>query len=242
MEYDFDEIALKTGIAKTRIVDSVKTYEAMSRLFPKLELENQDIGLYGGTALNEIYYAKNQRLSYDIDLFCYSYKSTLETLSKLGTETIFDGRKDGNERAKLRLYGVEIDLWNAKRTLEKPAKRELTSLLYYFGYILPPIIVPSYSLEYLLAEKTIALADRNMLKDIYDLWLGLKLIKDKKKYFGYLNKLGEKMDMDVFAYVPTQIDFISKNVKYYEKEKIDVLYQPSIALMINEIKQQLEKF
>ncbi len=93
----------------------------------------------------------------------------------------------------------------------------------------------------LIAEKTIAMADRNMLKDIYDLWRGFKTMKEPKKYKTYLEIAGERQDIDVFSYIPTQVAFMRKNLAYYKKETIDVQYQPPIDIMLNEIEKELEK-
>ena len=240
MEFDVDKIAMQTGISSTRIKDDLATYSVMSELFPKLEISNQNIGLYGGTALNKIYFGKYQRLSYDIDLFSYNYKETFDFISKLGAVLV--SKSNERERCKFRFKGVDIDIWGvkSKEILEMPEKRELFDLLYYLGYLIPPLAVPSYSLEYLMAEKTFALADRNMLKDIYDLWRGFKVLENKNRYKEYIKKIGKLNKIDLFSYAVNQIEFMLKNIKYYRKESIDILYQPDAEIMLNEIKLSIQ--
>ncbi|MCL4391422.1 MAG: nucleotidyl transferase AbiEii/AbiGii toxin family protein [Candidatus Parvarchaeota archaeon] len=240
MELDFEAIASRTGISTPRIKENLKTYDTMMELFPRLEAEKQLVGLYGGTAMNKIYYGKDQRLSYDIDLFCYNYPDTVKAIEKMGGVMVI-ARYHERGRSKMRLKGINIDLWAVpKKTDEMPSKKILKDLLYYYGYLIPPLAVPSYSLEYLLASKTMAMADRNMLKDIYDLWRGLKLAVDLEKYKFYIKKIGKELDIDVFSYIPAQIAFMLKNTKYYEKESIDTTYQPPVTLMLNEVKAVLE--
>jgi len=236
MEFDADKIAMETGISASRVKDDLVIYSVMSELFPKFEINKQKIGLYGGTALNKIYFEKYQRLSYDIDLFSYDYKKTFDFISKLGAVLI--SKSSEKERCKFRFNGVDIDVWGLKSggIIEKPVKKELFDLFYYLGYLIPPLVVPSYSLEYLMAEKTFALADRNMLKDIYDTWRGFKIMKDKKKYKEYIEKLGRLNSIDLFSYTVSRISFMLKNIKYYRKERIDLLYQPDPEIMLNEIK------
>jgi predicted nucleotidyltransferase component of viral defense system len=241
MEYDLDRLSITTGISPSHLKDDLNTYSVMSFLFPKLEAKDQTFGLYGGTALNKIYFGKNQRLSYDIDLLCYDYKKIFQALKDFKAVLISSSQRI--ERAKFNLNGVEIDLWGIKKetAIETPEKRELVDLLHYFGYLVPSILAPSYSIEYLIAEKTIALADRNMLKDIYDTWRGLKLLEDKNKYKKYINKISERDDISGFPYVLSQLEFMAKNINYYKKETIDLIYQPDIELMLNEIKSYIER-
>lgn len=240
MPYDinFNELAIKTGIATDRLQNNISTYDAMAKLFPILEIEGQKTGLYGGTALNKVYYGKKQRLSYDLDIFCYSYDDTLKVLKKHGAKevpSISLSKKHRNSR--FIFQNIKLDLWEAgRRVLEEPQKREATDLLYYFNYLIPKVAIPTYSLEYLLAEKTLAMANRNELKDIYDTWTGLQILKNQTKYRKLLKAVFKKNGIpDYLHYLRMQIHVISKNFSYYKQKTIDVTYQPDLKAMIKDI-------
>lgn len=240
---NFDELAIMTNIATDRLQRNIETYDAMAKLFPMLETEDQQIGLYGGTALNKVYFGKKQRLSYDLDLFCYSYETTLSTLKKNGAVQIPSKVASGKgETSRFMFQGIRLDLWRVKsRPVEEPKKREATDLLYYYNYLIPKVVVPTYSLEYLLAEKTMAMANRNELKDIYDTWMGLQVLENKTKYTKFLRIISKKEGIsDYKYYFGTQIYVINKSIDYYKEKKIDVLYQPNVAAMIKDISAALK--
>jgi len=235
---NFDELAIKTNIATDRLQNNIKTYDAMAKLFPALETEGQKVGLYGGTALNKVYFGKKQRLSYDLDIFCYSYETTLSVLKKHGaTQVLAKMAPMKIENTRFMFQDIRLDLWEVKgKPIEAPQKREATDLLYYYNYLIPKIAIPTYSLEYLLAEKTIAMADRNELKDIYDTWTGLQILKDEAKYGRLLKLVSKKRGIsDYLHYLRIQTYVINKNLDYYKEKKIDVLYQPDVGAMMKDI-------
>jgi hypothetical protein len=237
-EPNFDEAAIRIGIASDRLREGLRTHEVMGVLFPALEVAGLEVGLYGGTALNKIYFGKRQRLSYDIDIYCVSLPGVVKAIRSLGGEQVAGVKEKfgRNERRRLRLRGVDIDLWEAKMP-EKPAKLQAVDLLQYLGYLVQPVVVPSFSLEYLLANKTIAMADRNELKDIYDTWMGLSLIRDKRKYRRYLRAVSRERGIEDYeGYIDYQIsDVMLRNLGYYEKRRIDVTEVPTTERMLREI-------
>ncbi len=114
-------------------------------------------------------------------------------------------------------------------------------LLYYYKQLIPPIVVPSYSLEFLLSEKTIALMERNELKDIYDTWTGLKLLEDPAKYVRYLKKVAKKREIkDIAAYAKFHVESMLANIAYYKKKEVDVIDQAPTSMMLKDILAFLE--
>lgn len=242
MQHDinFEELAIATGISANRLKDDISTYGAMSEIFPVLEASGHEAGLFGGTALNKVYFGKQQRLSYDLDIFAYSYTKTLQKLEEIGAKTEFSGsfpNKKGTLSTRMSYKGIVLDVVDAKSVKEKPIKLQAYSILYYYGQLVPPITIPSYSLEYLLAQKTIALLDRNELKDIYDMYTGIMLLKDIRAYKG---KLAESIKQsgisDAAAYSDIQIKSMLKNSAYYENKRIDIMQKVTAPEMLREIK------
>ena len=237
-EPNFDEAAIRIGIASDRLREELRTHEVMGMLFPALEVAGLEVGLFGGTALNKVYFGKRQRLSYDIDIYCASLTGAIKAIRSLGGKHAAgaDEKPGRNERRRMTLGGVAIDLWKVEMP-EKPAKLQAVDLLQYLGYLVQPVVVPSFSLEYLLADKTIAMADRNELKDIYDTWMGLSLVRDRQKYRRYLRAASRKRGIeDYWSYINHQIEGVMlKNLVYYEKRRIDVTDVPATERMLREI-------
>lgn len=246
MQYNFnlEELAIATGISANRLKDDISTYSAMSEIFPALEASGCETGLFGGTALNKIYFGKLQRLSYDLDIFAYSHAKTLSKLEEIGAKTEFTGsfpKRKGTASARMSYKGIILDVVDARLVKEKPIKLQAYGLLYYYGQLLPPISIPSYSIEYLLAEKTLALLDRNELKDIYDTYTGIMLLKDVKAYKKKLSDSAKQSGIkDVAAYAEMQIASMLKNSAYYENKKIDIMQKVTAQEMLREIKRFLD--
>ena len=245
MQYDIDlnELAIRLGIDATKVRKSLATYEAMGEIFPMLEKEGCRVGLFGGTALNKIYFGKKQRLSYDLDIFVYSYQKTLRVLKKIGAKMTFSGAFPGRKvtSARMTYKDIVLDLVPIKKIFEEPEKLQLVDLLYYYGQLVPPIIVPSYSIEYLMAEKTFAMLDRNELKDIYDTWIGFRLLTNKRKYISYMNGIAKIRGIrDIIAYSDRQMAGMLANVEYYDKKYVDVTNQPNARMMMKDIKAFIE--
>ncbi len=241
---NMNEFAIKLGISADKLGRNMAVYEAASELFPKLELAECKVGLFGGTALNKIYFGKRQRLSYDLDLFAYSYKRALKALADIGARIKYTGTFPGKKVVSTRMTYKEVvlDIVDAKAALEEPRKLQLIDLLYYFGQLVPPIVVPSYSIEYLMAEKTMAMSDRNELKDIYDTWAGIKLLKVPDTYLNYLKRIAKDGGVkDVIGHLKHQLANMLANAEYYDKKRVEILDQPNPRIMLREIEAFLDR-
>jgi predicted nucleotidyltransferase component of viral defense system len=205
----------------------------MPVLFNLLESSKQKVGLYGGTALNKIYFGKRQRLSYDIDLFCYDFKSTVKLLEANGAVV----KLLADVRAEFGFNGIRLDLWAALKIAEEPMKRQANSILSFFDYPLVSQFVPSYSLEFLLAQKIVTMSSRNLIRDIYDAWVGLELVKDRRKFERYLDKAEVKADIDARKAFK---DIIMRNPEYYKGKEVDAISSPPAEEMIKDIARMLE--
>ena len=241
---DLDKLAIELKISTDRLGKNIATYAAMSELFPALEVAGCEVGLFGGTALNKIYFGKRQRLSYDLDIFVYNYDKTMEALKKNGAKVKYSGVAPMNKKAvsmKMEYRDIILDIVNAKDEI-KPMKLQAFDLLYYYDRLLPPVVVPSYPLEYLLAEKTMALLDRNELRDIYDTWTGISLLKNIEGYAKYIKKAAKARGAgDIVTYADFQIMNMLQNVSYYEKKEIEVSsIHPNTPTMLKGIKAFLD--
>jgi predicted nucleotidyltransferase component of viral defense system len=101
--------------------------------------------------------------------------------------------------------------------------------------------VPSYSLELLLAKKTIAMLSRMVYKDIYDMWIGLQMMKETDRYAEYLKKL--------IRYEKTDASLLLKQFEYYSghyppaklRESIAAAYAiPNTGIVVNDVISKLE--
>jgi predicted nucleotidyltransferase component of viral defense system len=95
---------------------------------------------------------------------------------------------------------------------------------------------PSYTLEFLLAHKIMALSSRNLLKDIYDSWLGLQTLKDKKLFLKYLDSLETEIDLDA---IKAFRQMVLPSIDYYKDKQVDALNCPNAGIMIKDIDSML---
>lgn len=241
---DLDMLAIELKISTDRLSKNIATYTAMSELFPVLEVAGCEIGLFGGTAINKIYFGKRQRLSYDLDIFVYNYDKTMEVLKKNGAKIKYSGIAPMDKKAVSTRMGyrdIVLDIVNTKDEI-RPRRLQAFDLLYYYGGLLPPVVVPSYPLEYLLAEKTMALLERNELRDIYDTWTGMSLLKNTEGYARYIKKAAKARGVkDIVMYATFQITNMLQNVSYYERKEIEVSnIHPNTPAMLKDIKAFLD--
>jgi len=246
MQYNInlDEVALNVGISADKLEKSISVHSAMSEIFPALEIAGCKVGLFGGTALNKIYFGKAQRLSYDLDIFAYSYAKTIKELEGIGARTEFSGnfpKKKGINSTRMTYKSIMLDIVDAKSLKEQPVKLQAFDLLYYYGQLISPTTVPSYKLEYLLAEKTMAMLDRNELKDIYDMYVGIQLLKEIKTYRKNLLAAAKRQGIkDILAYADMQIHIMMKNGDYYRNKEIEVTNKATALEMLREIKRFID--
>ncbi len=237
---NLDEFSITLGISTDRLVANLSTYGVMSEIFPVLEVEGCKAGLFGDTALNKIYFGKKQRLSYDLDIFAYSYKNAIKILLDHGAKISYSGTFPKSKTiiaTRMQYKNVILDVVDAKDLKENPKKLQAYDLLYFYNQLVPPVVVPSYTIDYLLAEKTAAMLDRNELKDIYDTWVGTRLLNNGDSYANYLKEIARKRKIkDIVAYSDFHIHNMLSNSEYYEKKHIEVLSQPSASIMLKDIK------
>ena len=233
MRYDLSDMNLKTGIDRSFLEKDIAILNALPKIFMVLRNNGISAALYGGTALNKIYYRERQRLSYDINLLCYDYEKTQDYFKRN-----FKSEFLGKNRSFFDFEGVRVDISPIKFNFEKPQEVEAKSLLSFFGYPLTSVVVPSYSLEYLLSLKILALVSRAQLKDIYDSWMGLNLIGDYKRLKSYLTKIERTEETDFMVL----FDEILRSKEYYAKgtESIEITQKTDTELMLKDIKTKLE--
>ncbi len=228
-KYNLEDIVLKTGIDKDKLTKEIEVMEALQELTLIFANEGHKVALYGGTAINKIYFGEKQRLSYDLDIESFDYEKTLKLL-----ERISDSQKIFSKAARFVYNGVQIDFTKAAK-IEEPKVYSAKSLLNFFNYPVVSVNVPSYSLEYLMARKTVALLSRMVNKDIFDAWLGLELMKDKRLYKVYLHKLvvAEKIDI---TYLISQLRFFSEKGYIGGKSlQIEALNRVSPSIMVRDV-------
>lgn len=229
MPYDLAEVSLKTGISQEKLQKEVSNMVALQELGALFASEGQKVALIGGTALNKIYYGKDQRISYDLDIESFTFEKSFALLKKV-SET-----KVAHSISSRFVYkGVIIDLMRARK-MEEPRLRKVESLLSFFNYPMGSLLVQSYSLDFLLARKTAALLARMVAKDVYDTWMGLKILKDTKTYKSYMKRIAraDKMNLD---YLIAQFSYLYKSGNMrYSVESIDVIRPVNFKIMVGDI-------
>ncbi len=236
MEYNIDEIGLKTGINPDKINKEIQVMDALHNLTILLGNSMQKFGLYGGTAMNKIYFGEKQRLSYDLDIEAYTYMKTKQILTNVSSVTSSFSKAD-----RFTYKNVQIDLTKATG-FEMPKLYTATSLISFFNYPIAEVVVQSYSLEYLLARKTLALLSRVVDKDIYDTWMGLNMVKDIEKYRRYIKKFMQQEHTDSKHLISQLEYYLDNEIIKNERAKIEVLMIPNLRLMIKDILSKFEEF
>ncbi len=229
MEYNLDEIALKTGISPDKIGREIQVIEALHNIMILFGNAGQKFGLYGGTAMNKIYFGEKQRLSYDLDLETYAYENTKNILTRASAVAI-----PFPKAARFVYKNVQIDLTRATE-LEQPKLYTATSLIAFFNYPIAAVAVQSYSLEYLLARKTLALLSRVVDKDIYDSWVGFGILKDPEKYKKYLKKLMRQEHINAGHLISQFEYYLDDELIKNERAKIEAIAAPNLRLMVRDI-------
>lgn len=188
---DLTDIAVSTGIGMDLIKKEIAVCNVLPKVFMLLYNENQKCALYGGTAINKGFFEKKQRFSFDIDIECENYEKCNQILEKkfkphllAKNRSFYFAEHDGVQ--------VNIDI-SEKISPEEPKMREMHSLLEFYGFPIPPIIVPSYSLEYLTASKIITFFARQTAKDAFDIFMASKHEMNHKEVKKYLEVLSKKL-------------------------------------------------
>ncbi len=235
MPYDLADVSLKTGITQEKLQKEVAGMVALQELAALFASERQKVALYGGTALNKIYFGKDQRISYDLDIESFAFERSISLMQR-----VCDSKVSHIKAARFVYKGVVVDLTKARR-IEEPSLRRVESLLGFFNYPMGSLLVPSYSLELLLARKTTALLSRLVPKDVYDTWMGLKLLKGEKLYRSYVLKIAKAERMNL-QYLIGQLKYFYKSGDMrYEPESIDVIRTVNFKIMIGDVILRLYK-
>lgn len=227
---DVTSIAIATGVGVDLIKKEIAVCNILPRLFMILTNENQKCALYGGTAINKAYFGEKQRFSFDIDVECEDYKKCKEILSKQLKPNILT-KKRSFFFAEYEGVQVNVDIAE-KISSEEPKLREIHSLLEFYGFPIPPIIVPSYSLEYLVASKITTFFARQTTKDAFDIFMASKHELDNKKVKMYLEELSKKLwgitFQELMDRLPTKIDETGMDV-------IPVNYRIDVGLLLDDV-------
>ncbi len=229
MPYDLAEVSLKTGITQEKLQKEVSNMVALQELTALFASEGQKVALYGGTALNKIYFGNDQRISYDLDIESFAFDKSVSLLKRVS-----DGEVSHIKAARFVYKGVQIDLTKARK-MEEPSLRKVESILGFFNYPMGSLLVPSYSLEFLLARKTTALLSRMVAKDVYDAWMGLKILKNEKLYKSYVFKVAKADKMNLHYHIGQLNYFYKSGDMKYEPESIDVSRPVDFKIMIGDI-------
>lgn len=230
MQYDLKGLVIKTGIGEEKLQKEIEVMQALQDLFMTLGNSNQKVALFGGTALNKIYYGERQRLSYDIDVESYSFENTKKVLAKVCNRTV-----ESPKAARFVYKNVVVDLMKA-HNIEEPELKKAYSLLSMFDYPIASVTVPSYSLEYLLAKKTMAVLSRTLNKDIYDMWVGMQLLQDKDRYVGYSMRLAKLEKVNIEFLIGVMLHHIkSDSIHDKDTEIIDTLKRTQTTQLANDV-------
>ena len=248
--------ALASGLSFENMEKEFRLMDFMRRLFSELERRGSKAALFGGTALNKGYFLERQRFSKDLDIDGNEKEiaSALEAFSREFHITRLNLRPESPfENWRLR-YGPHpweellVDVGRRKPPPRAPLRKvEMHSLLEYHGYLVSPVPVPSYSLEFLLARKLVALNRRVMGKDMYDSYFGLKLNPDRAELAKWLRILVKSEFQEGLE------EFISSTIYWVKKadaksesfqellSSVPMPYRRSAAEMQNTIIFELEK-
>lgn len=247
--------ALASGLSFENMEKEFRLMDLMRRLFSKLEESGSKAALFGGTALNKGYFREKQRFSKDLDIDGEEDEidEALKSFSKEFKITRMRLRPEAPFESWRLRYGPQpweellVDV-GRKRPRKAPViKVEMHSLLEYHGYLISPVSVPSYPLEFLLARKLVALNRRVMGKDMYDSYFGLKLNPRKEELVKWLRILAKS------EYGESLEEFVSSTVHWIRKadaksedfqellSSVPMPYRRSAAEMQNTIIFELER-
>ncbi len=185
---DLQKTALETGIPAMYLEKEIRLFAATPVIFSRLQENRITAALYGGTALNKGFFKEKQRFSKDLNIECRASEIVkLLSAISLSCEPAFRVQAEhGNNWGLAKLsYGRQP--WENLLVELKPLKRKpdikqvgLHSILEYAGTPMPPVFVPSYSLEELFARKIVALSNRAIGKDLYDTFIASQLEFDER--------------------------------------------------------------
>ncbi len=253
--------AVQTGLG----IKYLSKEEKISNLLKQINetFPNENIVLKGGTALNRgyLYQTKKGRFSEDIDLDYLKHiplrqkiQNIKQNIKKIKEFTILKPRLhhrtirfdcqyinqlEEKDRVQVEFYLSE------KKIVDKPKK-----ILIQSQYL--PVEATNfnvYSLEELLAQKLIALYRRTEGKDIYDIYYGIDLDFDKKKFYTLLSNLFIHYHIEFetqvfFKKLERKIDEMESNSNYIgncTNHFIPKNLRPNWTVFIRDLKEKIKK-
>jgi len=194
------KIAARTGLGLQYVLKEYKVFDIWSRISPLLLSNDITSQVYaickGGTALNKIFFKGVQRFSEDLDYDAFfagkqSTSSMIEFLRKNILSVLTDSYnverprmmrqvvrfpcKFTNEMGRPDQVSCEFNLFTTQvgKELVATAKSDIINEL-------KPVKVRVYSFDTLMAKKLKTFYERAEGKDIYDLYYGLKQMREKR--------------------------------------------------------------
>ncbi len=238
---------MSTGISMERISFDFYLTRFINNFFNRINTSMADVYLYGGTALNRGFFEKKQRLSIDLDIevpkksFSKGIHDIKKALGNAGyTETESIKSKD-TFAAYVHENGNEIPIRLEVRKQMLGIKKEninLHSLLEYYGVPTSVALAPSYPFEYLLAYKMNALAARMLYKDLYDVYTGLQMLKNKKEFTSYIDRIDRLKEVNIFD----EIDDMVNSGIYRHIGESDKTYEGMVQQYYREDKEVMAKY
>ncbi len=178
-------IATQTGLGLQFVINEFHVFDVLSQI-ATINAGSKQLVFKGGTALNKIYFTKNQRFSEDLDFDLDTDEiSTVREWCKQTADKItgYEITEFRRVRSTVQFYcafqnalgtkdHVRIDVSTKKIITDKPLVIKPAVSQYSGGSVVGFYV---YSLEDLVARKLNALHDRTEGKDIYDAYNALPL-------------------------------------------------------------------
>lgn len=184
----FSELSISTGISEEKLQVEANLIERMRELFSRHE---PGYALYGGTALNMVYFGKKQRISYDLDVRADNFEECEKNFSGLFRHEI----KTPKMHRFVDENGIRIDLASGHSGWA-PKRRRANAILHYFGFPVYSADILTYDFECLFAEKIMAFTARGLPKDLYDVWLAKSQEFDEKLLLKRISELWDRTETD----------------------------------------------
>lgn len=204
--FEARKLAVRNGLGLQYVLKEFRIFDILQKIKP-LFLDNEIIVVFkGGTALNKVYFQKEQRFSEDLD-FDLAFKKVSDKKQRikyigskvtkllsgynLGTRYMRDTiritcsflnelEKKDNVFLEFHLEDKIVGKYSLKNIRSRLIKKTIKN-------------IPTYSLSSLLAKKIVAFSNRASGKDLYDLYYGFKIIskndilKELKDFAKYKN-------------------------------------------------------
>ncbi|MBI5332117.1 MAG: nucleotidyl transferase AbiEii/AbiGii toxin family protein [Candidatus Aenigmarchaeota archaeon] len=256
------EISGRYGLPLQFVMKEFRIFDLLGKIQTSNSEIKSNIIFKGGTAINKIYFGDVSRFSEDLDFDEISNDAIITRVKRIKSVI---NKIDGYEIDRVRvlhrtfrfdcffknelgqkdLIRIEFNLKHTKTMTANPllqgAVKSGTTGIFVSG-------IPTYSLEDLLARKLYALYNRMEGKDVYDVSIGLKRIKNNKDFTKAIDcvlKL-EKKKATPKEFIRETCDKLekadAKNMKRLTNNYIPVSARPSDwNVLIAEIIEYLQK-